>query len=200
MSEAGDAESGELGGYGFSLRTTLSRDLETAGKKVFVISVIDRGGPAYASGLRADDVVEKVDGEHILSWGDAARLLLAPAESWSQVTWYRPPASARLSSRIRRRTCVSQDLMLLREAQHREPHPEHAAAVGSSGGAGGRRSSKGIKGVFGWVKRSKVGQVGRALLGEQILTAPRQRSDILLSEGDEYAEEGGHAPTRGRAG
>lgn len=96
MSEAGDAESGELGGYGFSLRTTLSRDLETAGKKVFVISVIDRGGPAYASGLRADDVVEKVDGEHILSWGDAARLLLAPAESWSQVIVLEKPISIKV--------------------------------------------------------------------------------------------------------
>ena len=99
MSEAGDAVSGELGGFGFSLRRALSRDLETAGKQVFVIGEIDRGGPAYASGLRVDDVIEKVDGQHILSWVDAARLLLAPAESWSQVIVPEIPSSLRLIPR-----------------------------------------------------------------------------------------------------
>ena len=64
MAEEGSAGSDELGGFGFCLRTTPSRDLETAGKEVFVISQIDRGGPAYASGLRVDDVIEKVDGQY----------------------------------------------------------------------------------------------------------------------------------------
>lgn len=51
-----------LGGFGLLLRQGVSQRLETQGQTIFFVARVEKGGPAYAAGLRADDTLESVDG------------------------------------------------------------------------------------------------------------------------------------------
>lgn len=54
--------SGALGGFGLLLRQGVSQRLETQGQTIFFVAKVDKGGPAYNAGMRADDMLESVDG------------------------------------------------------------------------------------------------------------------------------------------
>ncbi len=53
---------GALGGFGLLLRQGVSQRLETQGQTIFFVAKVDKGGPAYKAGVRADDTLESVDG------------------------------------------------------------------------------------------------------------------------------------------
>lgn len=59
---AHEAGGGALGGFGLLLRQGVSQRLETQGQTIFFVAKVDKGGPAYNAGMRADDMLESVDG------------------------------------------------------------------------------------------------------------------------------------------
>lgn len=54
--------SNALGGFGLLLRQGVSQRLETQGQTIFFVARVEKGGPAYAAGMRVDDTLESVDG------------------------------------------------------------------------------------------------------------------------------------------
>jgi C-terminal processing protease CtpA/Prc len=60
--QGGGGGGGALGGFGLLLRQGVSQRLETQGQTIFFVAKVDKGGPAYNAGVRADDTLESVDG------------------------------------------------------------------------------------------------------------------------------------------
>ena len=89
---------------------------------------VDKGGPAYTAGIRADDTVESVDGTRIVSWDDAARLLLGGVGTSAAVRWHCASANQQKSARMRRVAASSYDLQILAYQQRQRRRSNRGAA------------------------------------------------------------------------
>lgn len=111
-----DAEShggGALGGFGLLLRPGVSQRLETQGQSIFFADKVDKGGPAYSAGMRAEDMIMSVDGQRLKTWDDASRLLLGSVGTSAAVAWHSQALGQHKSARLRRASASPLDLELL---------------------------------------------------------------------------------------
>ena len=125
---AHEAGGGALGGFGLLLRPSVSQRHETQGQSIFAVAKVDKGGPAYTAGIRADDTVESVDGTRIVSWDDAARLLLGGVGTSAAVRWHCASANQQKSARMRRVAASSYDLQILAYQQRQRRRSNRGAA------------------------------------------------------------------------
>ena len=111
-----DAEAhggGALGGLGLLLRPGVSQRLETQGQSIFFAAKVDKGGPAYSAGMRAEDMIMSVDGQRLKTWDDAARLLLGSVGTSAAVAWHSQALGQHKSARLRRAPASPLDLEVL---------------------------------------------------------------------------------------
>ena len=102
-----------FGGFGILLKKGVSERLESQGQTIFFVAKVDKDGPAYTAGVRADDTLVEVDGHRVKTWEDAAKLLLGGVGTSAAVRWHSKKTGQHKSARIRRAAASPFDLEIL---------------------------------------------------------------------------------------